>query len=190
MPRKPDSQLEERIINAAYKLWVDGGEHALTMRAVAKAARTTTPTLYERFKDKSDLLSTLRTRAQQSLFDAIKPARSIAEACRIALDFTVAHGHEYELIAKDWAAHFSRKGPTPSLDLITARLAEQVGGSPSDHLQLALALATLYHGASMILLDEGVPPETASAIKEACIAATNSLVASARKVEFPRGSAD
>jgi AcrR family transcriptional regulator len=181
MPRKPDSQLEDRIINAAYKLWVDGGEPALTMRAVAKAARTTTPTLYERFKDKSELLSALRTRAQQSLFDAIKPAHSIAEACRIALDFTVLHGHEYELVAKDWATHFSRKGPTPSLDLIKARLAEQVGGSPNDHLQLALALATLYHGASMMLLDEGVSPETASAIKEACIAATDSLVASARK---------
>jgi AcrR family transcriptional regulator len=190
MPRKPDSQLEQRIINTAYKLWVNGGEHALTMRAVAKGARTSTPTLYERFKDKSDLLSALRARAQQSLFNAIKPARSIAEACRIALDFTVAHGHEYELVAKDWAVRFSRNEPTPSLDLIKVRLAEQLGGSPSDHSQLALALAMLYHGASMMLVYEGVPLETASAIKEACVAATNSLVASARKVEFPRGSTD
>jgi AcrR family transcriptional regulator len=188
MPRKPDAQLEDRIINVAYKLWEEGGEDALTMRAVAKGARTTTPTLYERFKDKGDLLTALRTRAQRRLFDAIKPARSIAEACRIALDFTVAHGHEYELVAKDWAARFARKEPTPSLDLIKVRLAQQVGGSPNDHSQLALALATLYHGASMMLVDERVPPETASAIKEACVAATNSLVASARKVEFPRGS--
>lgn len=186
MPRKPDAQLEDRIINAAYKLWVDGGEHALTMRAVAKVARTTTPTLYERFKDKGDLLNALRSRAQRKLFEAIKPTSSIAEACRIALEFTVTHGHEYELVAKDWAARLSRNEPTPSLDLIKERLAEQVGGSPSDHSQLALALATLYHGASMMLVDESVPPETASAIKEACIAATNALVASADR--FPRGS--
>jgi AcrR family transcriptional regulator len=187
MPRKPDAQLEDRIINVAYKLWEEGGETALTMRAVAKGARTTTPTLYERFKDKGDLLTALRTRAQRRLFDAIEPARSMAEACRIALDFTVAHGHEYELVAKDWAARFARKEPTPSLDLIKVRLAQQVGGSPSDHSQLALALATLYHGASMILVDERVPPETASAIKEACVAATNSLVASARKSRIPKG---
>jgi hypothetical protein len=42
----------------------------------------------------------------------------------------------------------------------------------------------------MMLLDEGVSPETASAIKAACIAATDSLVASARKVESPRSAAD
>jgi AcrR family transcriptional regulator len=84
------------------------------MRALAKAARTTTPTLYERFQDRNDLLYALRARAQQSLFDAIKPSRSIAEACRLALDFTVAHGHDYELVAKDWAARLSRNEPTPS----------------------------------------------------------------------------
>lgn len=176
MPKKPDSQLEDRIINAAYKLWVDGGERSLTVRAVAKAAGTTTPTLYERFRDKGELLVALRGRAQQSLFEAIKPARSLAEACRIALDFTLAHGHEYELIAEDWAARLSRGEPTPSFDLIKERLAEQLGGSPDDNLQLALATATLYHGASMLLLHEGVHPKIIASIKQACISATDALV--------------
>jgi len=120
MPRQPDSHLEERIINAAYKLWVNGGEHALTMRAVAKEAGTTTPTLYERFKDKSDLLAALRVRAQRKLFDAIQPARSITEACRIAL------------------------------------------------------------------VEEELPSQTASVIKQACVAATDSLVASARGRRTPK----
>ena len=181
MPRKPDSRLEERILNVAYKLWMQGGEHALTMRAVARGAGTTTPTLYERFKDKNDLMSALQARAQENLFQAIKPAHSITEACRIAIEFTVAHGHEYELIAKDWAARLSRREATPSFDLIKARLADQFGGTPDDHLQLALGLATLYHGASMLLLDEGIHPQTAAAIKEACVAATDSLLASAGK---------
>jgi len=176
VPRKPDSQLENRILNAAYTLWVAGGEHAVTMRAVAKAARTTTPTLYERFRDRKDLLVALRTRAQQGLFDAIKEARTIAEACRMALDYTAAHRHEYELIGKDWAARFSRNDPTPSFDLIKQRLSEQLGGSPNDHLHLALALTTLYHGASMLLLEEGIQPKAAAAIKAACIAATDALV--------------
>jgi AcrR family transcriptional regulator len=34
------------------------------MPALAKAARTSTPTLYERFQDRNDLLSALRARAQ------------------------------------------------------------------------------------------------------------------------------
>jgi AcrR family transcriptional regulator len=189
MPKKPDSRLEDRILNAAYKLWVQGGEHALTMRAVARGAGTTTPTLYGRFRDKADLMSALQARAQQSLFEAIKPARSIIEACRIAIEFTVEHGHEYELIAKDWAARLSRKDPTPSFDLIKARLADQFSGNPNDHQQLALGLVTLYHGASMLLLGEGIHPETAAAIKEACVAAVDSLLASAGKTESPNRAA-
>jgi AcrR family transcriptional regulator len=181
MPRKPDKKLEGRILDAAYKLWVDGGEHALTMRAVARRAGTTTPTLYERFRDKRDLLSALQARAQERLFNAIKPAPSITEACRIAINFTLVHGHEYELIAKDWAARLSRKEPTPAFDLIKARLADQFGGDPQDHMQLALALVTLYHGASMLLLGEGIDPQIGVAIKEACIAATDSLIAAASK---------
>lgn len=176
MPRKPDSHLEDRILNAAYSLWVAGGEHAVTMRAVAKAARTTTPTLYERFEGRKELLVALRTRAQQGLFDAIKAAPTIGEAARIALDYTAAHPHEYELIGKDWAARLSRKDPTPSFDLVKQRLSEQLGGSPEDHLHLALALTALYHGASMLLLDEGIRPEAAAAIKAACIAAADALV--------------
>jgi AcrR family transcriptional regulator len=176
MPRKPDSRLEDRILDAAYNLWGKGGEQALTMRAVAKAAGTTTPTLYERFRDKGDLLAALRARAQQDLLDAIKPARSLAEACRIGLDFTVAHGHEYELIAKDWGTRASRGEPTSSFDLIKEHLAEQLGGAPNDHLHLALALTTLYHGASMLLLNEGIDPKLAATIKQACISATETLI--------------
>ena len=190
MPRKPDPQLEQRILDAAYKLWVKGGERALTMRAVAKASDTTTPTLYERFRDKGDLLSAMRARAQQRLYDAIAPSKSITEACRRALDFTIAHGHEYELVAEDWAARLSRGEPTPSFDLIKTRLAEQLGGSPEDHFQLALGLVTLYHGASVLLLGDGVHPRTADDIKEACFAASDTLVACAQKAEPVRRAVD
>jgi len=183
MPKKPDSRLEDRILNAAYRLWVEGGEHALTMRAVANGAGTTTPTLYERFRDKSDLMSALQARAQQNLFEAIKPARSITEASRTAIEFSVAHGHEYQLVAKDWAARLSRKEPTPGFDLIKARLADQFGGASDDHLQLALALVMLYHGASVLLLGEGIHPRTATEIREAYATAVDSLLAGAGKTK-------
>jgi AcrR family transcriptional regulator len=179
MPRKPDAQLEARILNAAFRLWVKGGEQALTMRAVAKAAGTTTPTLYERFKDKRELLASLRLRAQRELFAAIEPSRSIGDACRRALDFTQAHGHEYELIANEWAARLSRRESAPSFHLIQQRLVQQLGGSPGDHLRLTLAISALYHGASMLLLTEGIDPKLSLDLKEACISACEALVADA-----------
>jgi hypothetical protein len=80
------------------------------------------------------------------------------------------------------------KDPTPSFDLIKARLANQLGGVPNDHLELALSLVTLYHGASMLLLGEGVYPQTVTAIKEACLAAVDSLVASAGKHKSPNST--
>ena len=38
------------------------------MRAVAKAAGTTTPTVYERFRDRQDILRGLRLRTRRELF--------------------------------------------------------------------------------------------------------------------------
>ena len=92
--RKAEAGLEGRILDAAYKLWSERGEHALTMRAVAKAAGTTTPTLYERFRDKHDLLELLRTRARQNLYAAIRAADSAEDVCKRALEFTARRGHD------------------------------------------------------------------------------------------------
>jgi len=181
MPRKPDIELESRILNAAYRLWVDQGEHGLTMRSVAKAAGTTTPTLYERFRDKNALMSALRARAQGNLYAAVEPARSLAQVWRLGLEFALAHGHEYELVAKNWAARLSRRDPTPSFDLLKQRLAEELGGTPEEHLRLALALVTLYHGASTLLLAEGLDAKVAATLKQSCLAAVDALVEAARK---------
>ena len=52
MPRQIDPEVEGRIIQAARKLWHKGGEKALSMRAVAKAAGTNTPAVYRRFRNR------------------------------------------------------------------------------------------------------------------------------------------
>ncbi len=52
MPPKADKQLQERILKAAQRLWKTRGEHGLTLRAVAREAGTTTPTVYKRFRSK------------------------------------------------------------------------------------------------------------------------------------------
>ena len=42
MPPHADQLLEERILKAAQRLWRTRGEHGLTLRAVAREARSTT----------------------------------------------------------------------------------------------------------------------------------------------------
>src|SRR5258708_13012807 len=119
MPRKADARLEGRILDAAYRIWSKRGEHALTMRAVAHASGTTTPTLYERFSNKNDLLSLLRRRARLNLFSAIKPSRTPAQVCRRVLDFFAAHPTDFRLISEDWAIASSPKQHIPSFHSLT-----------------------------------------------------------------------
>lgn len=180
MPRKADEHLEGRIVDAAYQLWSQGGEHALTMRAVARAAKTTTPTLYERFKDKHDLLAFLRARAMQKLFSALQPAKSATEVCELALKFTFAHGNEYLLLASDWALRLRRREPLPAYEFLKAKLGQDLGGPPENYSRLAMSLLALVHGAAIFLLVEGVDERVSKEVVGACLDACRSLVNSAR----------
>jgi AcrR family transcriptional regulator len=181
MPRKAQAGLEGRILDAAYKLWSERGEHALTMRAVAKAAGTTTPTLYERFRDKRDLLDLLRTRVRQNLYAAIRTADSAEDVCRRALDFTARHGHEYRLLTDGWAARLSRKEPMPSVALMKQRLAERLGGEAEDHTELSLALVALVHGTSLLLLAEEVQERVTRQLRRVCLEACEALIRDASR---------
>jgi AcrR family transcriptional regulator len=176
LPRKADAALEGRILDVAYRLWSKGGEHALTMRAVARAACTTTPTLYERFRDKDDLLAFLRDRARRKMFSAVERASSAAEVCGKALKFALSHGNEYRLFSSDWAIRVGRKEPLPTFAFLKQRLAAKLGGTPEQHTQLALALVALVHGTAMVLLAEGVAPSVSRELKQACIAACEALI--------------
>jgi AcrR family transcriptional regulator len=176
LPRKADARLEGRILDAAYRLWSAGGEHALTMRAVAHAAKTTTPTVYERFRDKKDLLALLRRRARLNLFSAIKSSRSPVHACRNALDFFVRHPNEFRLITDDWAIEFARREPMPSFELMKQRLANRLGGIPADHTRLALALVALLHGTATLLHAEDVHERISRDFRHSCISACETLI--------------
>jgi len=59
MARHSDPEVEVRILRAARDLWHEGGEAALSMRAVAKAAGTNTPAVYRRFRTREDILRAL-----------------------------------------------------------------------------------------------------------------------------------
>jgi AcrR family transcriptional regulator len=179
MPRKADVRLEGRILDAAYRLWSKRGEHALTMRAVARASGTTTPTLYERFSNKEDLLALLRSRARQNLFSAIKPSRAPAQVCRRVLDFLVAHPNDYRLISEDWAIAFARKEHMPSFEFLKQRLATQLGGEPEQHTPTALALVATLHGTATLIHSVDVHKKISRDFRRACISACVALILAA-----------
>lgn len=180
MPRKADGGLEGRILDAAYRLWSAGGEHAVTMRAVAKAARTTTPTLYKRFDDKHDLVAFLRERVRQRMYQALQPAKSAEEFCRLALRFTLSNGKEYLLLTSDWAMRLGRKERLAVYEFLKTRLAEDLGGQPADHSRLAMSLIALVHGTAILLLSEGVEERVANEVEEATLYACRRLIEGAR----------
>ncbi len=106
MPRQPDPELEDRILNAAQALWTRGGEKSLTMRAVARAAGTNTPTVYRRFKDRRDLIRgvlrrtvvRLRTRFEVGGSLEAMAEAYIDEALRLPHDYELFYAYGYELL--------------------------------------------------------------------------------------------
>jgi AcrR family transcriptional regulator len=191
VPRKADAQLEGRILEAAYGLWRRNGGQGVTMRAVARAAGTTTPTLYERFRDKDDLLRLLRERARRNLYSSIKSSRSTVDACRKALNFFEAHPHEFQLISEDWATAFARKEPMPSFELLKVRLARELGGKRSDHMPLALAIVVLLNGTATLLHAEDIHDKIYRHFRRACLVACETLIAASRKkICPPKGNGD
>src|ERR1700687_908417 len=91
MPRQPDPGLEERILNAARKLWRKGSGKALTMRAVARAARTNTPAVYRRFPHRDDILRALVHETRQDWFRLVETSSSVEDACERYLDYGLSH---------------------------------------------------------------------------------------------------
>ena len=77
LPRKPDPQLEQRVVSAALCLLDAGGLPAITLRAVARQARTTTPIIYERFTNRDKPLQSVRRKGALELVSAVRLVQSI-----------------------------------------------------------------------------------------------------------------
>ncbi len=181
MPRKPDAALESRIVDAAYRLWSQEGEDALTMRALARAAKTTTPTVYQRFRDKKDLKHFLEARARQKMFEALETADRALEVCRNALQFIADHENEYRLITTDWGERYARRVPMRSFEYLMGVLAKELGGEPAAHEELALQLLTLVHGTALLRPTRKEEREIAVAMCEACLRACAALLLQAKR---------
>lgn len=185
MPRHPDPDLEQRILEAASRLWARGGEKALTMRAVAKCAGTTTPTVYERYRDRDDILRALRLQTRRQMFDALTHTHTVREAVQCKLEFALSHRNAYEMLVDGVAKPPALHEPWLSFNLMRQRLAEHLGGSPREHTRLALAVWSLTYGTAMLIIRGGFQSALRAQTIHACLDALDVMLDSVRSKRFP-----
>jgi AcrR family transcriptional regulator len=179
LPRHPDPELEQRILDAASRLWARGGPKALTMRAVARAAGTTTPTVYERYRDRDDILLALRLKTRAELFAALRRTRTLRQAFRRHLEFALQHRHAYEVLFDGVARPPSLHESWPSFNLIRQRVARRLGGTPRAHTRLMLAVWSLMHGTAMLIIRGGFEGALRAQTIHACLDAFDGMLDSA-----------
>ena len=184
MPRHPDPELEQRILGAASRLWARGGEKSLTMRAVAKTAGTTTPTVYERYRDRNDILRALRLKTRHELFAELSRTRLLSEAIQSYLNFALENPHAYEVLFDGVGRPPSLHEPWPSFNLMRERLTKQLQGTPRQHNRLMLAIWCLMHGTAMLIIRGGFEGSLRAQAIHACADSVDNLV---RLASRPKG---
>lgn len=184
MPRHADPDLEKRVLDAAQKLWQGGGDKTLSMRALARAARTNTPAIYRRFKDRKDILRALLLRARTKQVEAIQSARSLEEAIDLYIDFALRNPWDYELYYlqehEQLRPAVSRSPEIgPGFVWLQNQLAQRLGGSPEEHASRALAIWGLAHGTVMLLVSKVIPQARAADLRAGCREALKLLLKAA-----------
>ncbi len=155
MPPKANAQMEGRILKAAERLWRTRGEHGLTLRAVAREAGTTTPTVYKRFRNKQALQVALAEQFKLRLNEECLSAPTLEEVARRYVRFAEQHPNEYRLLSNSWTEVFHPEGPRPLHAWLLSQLASRFGGAPEDYALTVYALFLLSHAAAMLLTVPG-----------------------------------
>jgi AcrR family transcriptional regulator len=185
MPRQADPNLEKRILNAAHILWKRGGDKALTMRAVARAAGTNTPSVYRRFESRKDLIRGLLRRIAGQIRQDFEATRTIEEFADAYVENAVRLPNEYELFYSEarWLSPPRGTGKPrpiresrPNFALLEGMLAKHLGGAAEEHTELALAIWATLHGTAMLLLSKAIPDGHGEELRVACRGAVKALV--------------
>jgi AcrR family transcriptional regulator len=176
MPPVPDKQVEERILTAARRLWRERGEKGLTLREVARAASTTTPTVYKRFRNKEAIRRALALRYRSGLNAELFASSCLEEVPRRYLAYAEANPREYDLLRLEWPELYAPSRPRPARVWLLAQMAGRFGGRPEDYGQFVDALFLICHGASALLTVRG-EKEANEALREACINTCDRMLA-------------
>jgi AcrR family transcriptional regulator len=151
------------------------------MRGVANSAGTTTPTVYERYRDRDDILRAVRIQTRAELFATLSRTRSLVQACERYLEFAMEHPHAYEMLFDGFAQPPSLYEPWPSFNLLRLRLTDRLGGTPRQHTRLMLSLWSLMHGTAMLLIRGGVSGALRTQMFHSCLDAVEAIITQAAR---------
>lgn len=176
MPPAFDKELEEKILKAAQRLLRAGGTDGLTLRAIAAEARTTTPTVYKRFRSKEHLNRALAYRIRDHLNRTLFACSTLEDACRQYLRYAADHPNEYKLMWALWVEIFDRKHDRrPGLVWAMSKFAERFGGQPDDYDVAARALFLLCHATASLLTVPG-DADLHQDMRDHCLAACDAIL--------------
>ena len=178
MPKLANPLLEKKILKAALGLLSRRGEHALTMRAVATAAGTTTPTVYQRYADRDAILQAICEDARLRLASALEQAASVEDACRRYLGFARKHPHEYEMLMRTgWHDAAASGYGGPVFLAAKGKIQKQFPGKPAQQVALLIQLWCLVHGAASLVIAAQHHGDEGEDIVKACLSACRLLLA-------------
>ncbi len=168
MSRTTNPVLTEHIVAAARRLWHQRGEKGLTLRAVARAARTTTPSVYQRFPAKQDLVAAIADQIRTESGTAVASSRNFEHAVERYFELAKREREEYLLLASSGLGEIVREeGSRPGMEWGQKELARRHGGKPDDYRLTTFAMASLLHGAASFVLN--MPPgPLADDMRESC----------------------
>ncbi len=181
MPRKPNPNLERTIVEAALNLLHQSGLQAVTMREVAKAAGTTTPTIYERFKDRDHLIEALTDFHRDKLISALDPDDSLEQAADKFLSYCRKNPNIIEILLKRIAVNLKSKKRGPIYDLVRQNLIRLEKLTPKDAEQVTQATSAMIFGTAMLMNELGCSTLAAADLQHATLKQMARIVASYKK---------
>jgi len=176
VPRISNAALEGEIIAAAMRLLDKGGDDAVTLRAVAREAGTTTPTIYERFPNRDRLMEGVTDRVTEDLLEVLRPCKSVRAMFFAYLRESRAHPARASFEVRTFAARYVRGQETPGFDLLKSRLTEEIGIKGSAAEDLALAIASLAFGTAQGMIAAGSDTRQALQFQRSAVRALQILL--------------
>lgn len=181
MPRAPDPELPNRILDAADALWREGADAAVTIRAVADQAATTTPTVYAYFKDRHALVVALRARAYQRFLAFMTKSSSFRNSCERHLEFAERHSHDYELLyGRGWLDRTLPETQEAEINQFAAVLIRN-GVPERSAMETAFPILMILQGLAMHRIHNPAITPLSRRIRAASIQACLQLVESAQQ---------
>mgnify|MGYP005811073049 CR=1 FL=1 len=167
MPRKPDPTLEPRILDAAIRLLDQRGLDAVTMRDVARLARTTTPSIYERFVDRDALLHAVMMRVRNEVLPLMESSKDLGAIGDIFIDYFRKHPRRIDIVLRVWPKLFAAGQPLPGFEITNRRLREEFGHTNKIAHDIVIASFSLLMGSAVMIAGSGIDTPAAKAFESA-----------------------